>query len=120
MLNENKSCVGIARWVRIHSPARTWTPVSGSFSKAEGPPNCQYSRTAGRRKASEVREGTQRKPTLVGAPSIETLSALAEVPRILSFLIEGTAGHVVSFGLLFAGRRASAGPLSDCASLLAV
>jgi len=59
MLNENRSSLGTAWCTRIHSPVLTWTPVFGSESRAEGLPSCQYNRSSGRPKASDVSDGSQ-------------------------------------------------------------
>src|SRR6516165_6044657 len=60
MLNENRSSLGAARCTRIHSPVRTWSPVFGSESSADGPPTCQYKRTSGKSEATDASAGLHR------------------------------------------------------------
>src|SRR5215831_12617185 len=60
MLNENRSSLGTVRCTRIHSPVRTWSPVFGSESRADGPPTCQYRRTSGKSEATDDSDGVHR------------------------------------------------------------
>src|SRR5215469_2225327 len=75
MLNENRSSLGAAWCTRIHSPVRTWTPVFGSESKADGPPSCQYKRTSGKIEATHVNDGLHRNNVSMAAARTAWLSA---------------------------------------------